>query len=97
MAMLVTCEFLTRGWLRSCDAHYSGRHSAFGEQYVDEHTAGVVGTTPAIVSYDGLSGDIGVYQINVVVPPVGNNDAVPLTFNLGGVPASQTLYIAVHE
>ena len=54
-------------------------------------------TTPATVAYDGLSGDIGVYQINVVVPAVPDNDAVPLTFNLGGVPGTQTLYIAVHQ
>ena len=55
------------------------------------------GTTPAVVSYNGLSSDIGIYQVNVVVPGIADNDAAPLTFNLGGVAGSQTLYIAVKQ
>jgi len=38
-----------------------------------------------------------VYQINVVVPQVLDNDAVPLSFNVGGVAGAQTLYIVVHQ
>ena len=50
-----------------------------------------------MVSYNGLSSDIGIYQVNVVVPGIADNDAVPLTFNLGGVAGAQTLYIAVKQ
>ena len=38
---------------------------------------------------------VGLYQFNVVVPNVSDSDAVPLTFNLGGVQGSQTLYTTV--
>jgi uncharacterized protein (TIGR03437 family) len=38
---------------------------------------------------------IGLYQFNVVVPNVAASDAVPLSFTLGGVSGTQTLYIAV--
>ncbi|HEV2689984.1 MAG TPA: hypothetical protein VGV35_15600, partial [Bryobacteraceae bacterium] len=56
------------------------------------------GQTPALVQYAGLSpGFVGLYQFNVVVPAVPDNDLVPLTFNLGGVAATQTLYTAVHQ
>jgi uncharacterized protein (TIGR03437 family) len=37
------------------------------------------------------------YQFNVTVPAVADNNLVPLTFSLGGVPGAQTLYIAVHQ
>ncbi|MBZ5586716.1 MAG: hypothetical protein LAQ30_31920, partial [Acidobacteriia bacterium] len=54
------------------------------------------GTSAGNVTYQGLSpGSYGLYQINVVVPGVPANDATPLTFKLGGVSGSQTLYIAV--
>jgi len=54
------------------------------------------GQTPAQISYAGLApGFVGLYQFNVVVPPVPDNDLVPVTFNLGGVAGTQTLYIAV--
>lgn len=54
------------------------------------------GQTEATVSYAGLAPSaVGLYQFNVVVPSVPANDAVPLTFTLGGVPATQTLYTAV--
>ncbi|HTS61444.1 MAG TPA: IPT/TIG domain-containing protein [Candidatus Acidoferrales bacterium] len=54
------------------------------------------GSVTATVQYDGLApGFIGLYQFNVVVPNISDNDAVPLTFNLGGAQGSQTLYIAV--
>ena len=57
------------------------------------------GQTPApLVSYAGLAPDsVGLYQFNVVVPAVPNDNLLPLTFNLGGAPGSQTLYTAVHR
>ncbi len=56
------------------------------------------GQTPAGITYQGLApGFVGLYQFDVVVPAVPDNDLVPLTFNLGGVSGSQTLYIAVHQ
>jgi uncharacterized protein (TIGR03437 family) len=54
--------------------------------------------TPATLSYSGLApGTVGLYQFNVVVPNVVNADAVPITFPLGGVNGTQTLYTAVHN
>jgi uncharacterized protein (TIGR03437 family) len=60
------------------------------------------GGVQAQVSYAGLTSQfIGLYQFNVIVPNVPNNDAVPLTFtvNVNGtdVPGTQTLYTAVHN
>jgi len=56
------------------------------------------GQAPGQVTYDGLSpGFVGLYQFNVVVPAIPDSDLVPLTFNLGGVAGSQTLYTAVHQ
>jgi uncharacterized protein (TIGR03437 family) len=40
---------------------------------------------------------VGVYQFDVVVPAIADNDLVPLTFKLGGVAGAQTLYTAVKE
>ena len=54
--------------------------------------------TPAQLPYFGLAPNlVGVYQFNVTVPAVPDNDLVPLTFKLGGVPGAQTLFTAVHE
>lgn len=56
------------------------------------------GQTPAQVTYDGLAaGFVGLYQFDVVVPPVPDNDLTSLTFNLGGTAGTQTLYIAVKQ
>jgi uncharacterized protein (TIGR03437 family) len=56
------------------------------------------GQTPATLSYSGLApGAVGLYQFNVVVPNVVNADAVPITFPLGGVNGTQTLFTAVHN
>ena len=56
------------------------------------------GQTPAQAAYFGLAPSfVGLYQFNVVVPAVADNDLVPLTFNLGGVPGTQKLYTAVHQ
>jgi uncharacterized protein (TIGR03437 family) len=55
-------------------------------------------TAPPSVPYAGLSpGSVGLYQFNIVVPQVPDNNLVPLTFTLGGVPGTQTLYTAVHQ
>jgi uncharacterized protein (TIGR03437 family) len=54
--------------------------------------------TPATVSYSGLApGYVGLYQFNVVVPSVPASNTVPLTFSLGAVQGTQTLYIAVQN
>jgi uncharacterized protein (TIGR03437 family) len=56
------------------------------------------GSTQATVSYKGLGpGFVGLYQFNVVVPSVPDNDAVPITFTLNGANLAQKLYIAVHR
>jgi uncharacterized protein (TIGR03437 family) len=61
-----------------------------------------LGGIPAALTYQGLApGSVGLYQFNVVVPAsLANNNAVPLTFNLGGPNGnmgSQTLFTAVHN
>jgi len=56
------------------------------------------GQTAATIAYAGSAvGFVGLYQINVTVPLISDNAAVPFTFNLGGTPGTQTLYIAVHQ
>ena len=57
------------------------------------------GQTPAqAVPYAGLAPTwVGLYQFNVVVPPVPDSDLVPLTFTLGGVAGTQTLVTAVRQ
>ncbi len=55
-----------------------------------------IGGVPATVSYQGLvSGNVGLYQFNVVVPSVPTGDKVPVTFSQNGATGAQTLYIAV--
>ena len=54
------------------------------------------GSTPATATYYGLVPSYtGLYQFNVVVPNVTANNAVPISFTVGGAKGSQTLYIAV--
>lgn len=56
------------------------------------------GQTVAKLSYDGLAPSfVGLYQFDVVVPTVPDSDLVPLTFNLGGVAGTQTLFTAVQQ
>ena len=56
------------------------------------------GQTPVTPVYAGSApGFVGLYQINVTVPLIADNDAVPFSFNLGGTPGTQTLFIAVHQ
>jgi uncharacterized protein (TIGR03437 family) len=54
------------------------------------------GSTLANTNYSGLApGQIGVYQFNVVVPAISGGDLTPISFSLGGVTGTQTLYTAV--
>jgi uncharacterized protein (TIGR03437 family) len=56
------------------------------------------GQTAVTPDYAGLAaGFVALYQINVQVPQIADNGAVPVTFTLGGTPGAQTLYIAVHQ
>lgn len=57
------------------------------------------GGTAATSNYSGLAPQqVGLYQFNVTVPNVANNDLVPLTFTVGGsAVATQTLYTAIHN
>ena len=58
----------------------------------------LVGNTPAALAYYGLAPTLtGIYQFNIVVPDVPDGAAVPLTYRLGGVAGTQTLYIAVQR
>ncbi len=57
-----------------------------------------IGSAPAQLSYFGLAPNyVGLYQFNVVVPDVPDNDLVPLTFTLNGTAGTPTLYLAVHH
>lgn len=56
------------------------------------------GQTQAQLKYDGLAPSfVGLDQFDVVVPAVPDNNLVPLTFTLGGVPGAQQLYTAVQQ
>jgi uncharacterized protein (TIGR03437 family) len=56
------------------------------------------GGTAATLTYQGLAPSfVGLYQFNIVVPNVANNDFVPLGISLAGTPISQTVYTAVHN
>ena len=52
---------------------------------------------PADLTYAGLAlGEVGVYEIDLVVPEVPASNVTTLTFNLGNLnPSTQTLYTAV--
>ena len=56
------------------------------------------GGASATTSYAGLAVNyVGLYQFNIAVPVVDSNDAVPVTFTLGGVLGDQKLYIAIQN
>jgi uncharacterized protein (TIGR03437 family) len=58
----------------------------------------MIGSAHAQIVSEGLvSGSMGLYQFNVVVPAVAAGTAVPLTFKLNGQAGQQTLYIAVAQ
>ena len=55
-----------------------------------------IGGVPATVAFAGLTGGVvGLYQFNVVIPPVPASDSVPVTFSLGGSAGTQKLQIAI--
>jgi uncharacterized protein (TIGR03437 family) len=55
-----------------------------------------IGGVRATVSYAGeVASDVGLYQINVVVPNIPANVAAPVVVSLNGTPVAQTLVIAV--
>jgi len=57
-----------------------------------------IGGSQATLQYQGLAQtSIGLYQFNVIVPNVANNDLAPLTFSLGGAAGTQTLFTAIHN
>ncbi len=57
-----------------------------------------LGTSKAQLAYAGLAAGLtGLYQINVVVPQVATDNAVPITLSLGTAKGNQTLYIAVKD
>jgi uncharacterized protein (TIGR03437 family) len=57
-----------------------------------------LGGTTATLTYRGLSPNyVGLYQFNLIVPNIATSDAAPLTFTLGGVAGTQTLYLAVQN
>jgi len=57
-----------------------------------------IGGINATIQYAGLAEQaIGLYQFNVMVPNIPDSDTVPVTFTLGGVAGTQTLFIAVHH
>jgi uncharacterized protein (TIGR03437 family) len=54
-----------------------------------------IGGVAVTVGYKGLAPDAtGLYQFNITVPSLGLTGASPLTFAVGGVGGTQTLYIA---
>jgi uncharacterized protein (TIGR03437 family) len=56
------------------------------------------GQAQAQLAYAGLAPNlVGLYQFNVVVPAVVDNNLTPVTFHLGGVPGTQTLFTAVQQ
>lgn len=56
------------------------------------------GGTAGVPLYYGLApGFVGLYQFNITVPQISNNDFVPLTFKVNGTDGPQTLYVAVHN
>jgi uncharacterized protein (TIGR03437 family) len=57
-----------------------------------------IGGQSATLIYAGLAPNfVGLYQFNVTVPNVPNNDLTPITFTLDGTPSPQTLFLAVHN
>ena len=50
----------------------------------------------ASIAFAGLISP-GLFQFNVVVPNIPNNDLAPLTYNLNGTASTQTLFLAVHN
>jgi uncharacterized protein (TIGR03437 family) len=57
-----------------------------------------IGGVVATPLYFGLApGLTGLYQLNVAVPSIPDNDAAPLTLTLGGKAGPQSLFVAVRQ
>jgi uncharacterized protein (TIGR03437 family) len=57
-----------------------------------------IGGSDATLGYAGLAPNyVGLYQFNVVVPGIADNDLAPVTFKLNGAAGTQTLYLAVKQ
>jgi len=57
-----------------------------------------IGGSTASVPYQGLAPNfVGLYQFNVVVPNIANNDLASLSYTLNATAGTQTLYLAVHN
>jgi uncharacterized protein (TIGR03437 family) len=57
-----------------------------------------IGGQPATLLYQGLAPNfVGLYQFNVTVPNVPDNDLTPLSYTLDGAAGPQTLFLAVHQ
>jgi uncharacterized protein (TIGR03437 family) len=57
-----------------------------------------IGGVVAELKYAGLAvGNIGLYQFNVIVPAVADNNAAPVMFKLGDTTSSQTLFVAIQR
>ena len=57
-----------------------------------------IGGATASLSFSGLVANVvGLYQFNVVVPNIADNDQAPVVFSLGGTPISQILITAVKK
>jgi uncharacterized protein (TIGR03437 family) len=57
-----------------------------------------VGGSSATLVYEGLATQfVGLYQFDVTVPNIANNDFAPLAYTLNGTVGPQTLYLAVHN
>lgn len=55
-----------------------------------------LGGQAATVQYAGLvSGFLGLYQFNIVVPQIAASDSVPVTFSINGNTGSQTVYLPI--
>ncbi len=55
-----------------------------------------IGGTQAQVQFAGLvSGFLGLYQFNVVIPSIPANDATPMAFTVGGSNSTQQLLLAI--
>ena len=58
----------------------------------------VIGGVPAELKYAGLGpGIVGIYQFNVIVPALADNNAAPVVFQLGAAAGSQTLFLAIQR
>jgi uncharacterized protein (TIGR03437 family) len=56
-----------------------------------------IGGQKANLIYAGLAPNfVGLYQFNVTVPSVANNDLTPMTFTLDGT-TGPTQFIAIHN